>query len=72
MPWLVSAMSKMRDLPRRLAARSMASAVVEAAGVAWFVWGLHEAWAPLAGLVGGPLAVLVGVAVDGPAGDHGS
>jgi hypothetical protein len=67
-PWLLSITTKIRDLPRRLAVRSTASAAVELAGAAWFIWGLHEAWAPLAGLIGGPLAVLVGIAVDTPTG----
>jgi hypothetical protein len=63
-PWLLSVKTTIFDLPRRVLARSVASAAVEVAGAAGFMWGLHEAWAPLAGLIGGPLAVLIGVAID--------
>lgn len=66
MPWLLSLAKKVRDVPRVLAVRSGASAACELAGAAWFIWALHEAWAPLAGLIGGPLIVLVGVSVDRP------
>lgn len=72
MLWLLSAKTTIFDLPRRLVARSFTSAVVEVVGATGFLWGLHEAWPPLTGLVGGPLAVLVGFSIDRPDRPEGS
>jgi hypothetical protein len=65
--WLTSkttsAITTARRVAARVATRSTAGLGVELAGFAGLVWGLHEAWAPLAGIVGGPLLVALGMAM---------
>lgn len=69
MHWLTSTATSTRELARRLGRRilttSIAASAVELAGGAWFLSALHDAWPPLAGLVGGAGLVVLGMGIAG-------